>query len=69
VNRPRAADDFATIRARMNELRQEREGPQATESDLQRDPLLHRARTLGRWPPAEIGAGLGRVRQSGSTGG
>jgi len=25
VNRPRAADDFATIRARMEELRRERE--------------------------------------------
>jgi hypothetical protein len=29
VNRPRAADDFATIRARMEELRREREGAQA----------------------------------------
>ena len=65
MTRPRAADDFATIRARMDELRQEREGPQATESDLQRDPPMHRARSLG-WPPAEIGAGPGRVRQSGS---
>jgi hypothetical protein len=26
VNRPRAADDFATIRARMEELRRERDG-------------------------------------------
>jgi hypothetical protein len=68
VNRPRAADDFATIRARMEELRRGREGLQATESDLQRDPLFHRARSL-RWPPSEIGAGLGRARQSGSGGG
>jgi len=65
VTRPRAADDFATIRARMEELRREREGPQATESDLQWDLLLHRARSL-RWPPPEISAGSGRVRQSGS---
>jgi hypothetical protein len=63
VTRPRAADDFATIRARMEELRREREEAQATESDLPRDPLLHRARNL-RWPPPELGAGLGRVRQS-----
>jgi hypothetical protein len=68
VKRTRAADDFATIRARMEELRREREGAQATESDLQRDPLLHRARNL-RWPPPELGGGLGRVRQSGSSGG
>ena len=26
MDRPRAADDFATIRARMNELRREQEG-------------------------------------------
>ena len=42
----RAADDFATIRARMEELRRERECPQVTESDLQRDPPSHRARSL-----------------------
>ena len=57
VTRPRAADDFATIRARMEELR-----------DLQRDSPLHRARSL-RWPPPEIGAAPGRVRQDGSGGG
>jgi hypothetical protein len=67
VTRP-AADHFATIRARMEELRREREGTQATKSDLQRDPPSQRARGL-RWPPPEIGAGLGRVRQSGSGGG
>ena len=33
VNRPRAAHDFATIRARMEELRREREG-EAAEGDL-----------------------------------
>jgi hypothetical protein len=31
---------------RMEELRREREGPQATENDLQRDPPLHRTRSL-----------------------
>ena len=64
MNRPRAADDFATIRARMEELRRERKGAQATESDLQRDLPMHRARTE-HWPPSGIGAGPGRVRQSG----
>jgi hypothetical protein len=68
VNRPRAADDFVTIRARMEELRREREGAQAAECDLQRDAPMHRGRSL-RWPPPEIGAGLGRGRQSGSGGG
>jgi hypothetical protein len=65
MTRPRVADDFATIRACTQELRREREYPQPTESDLQRDPPSQRARSL-RWPPPEIGAGLGRVRQSGS---
>ena len=65
VNRPRAADDFTSIRARMEELRREREGTQLAESDLQRELPIHRARTV-RWPPSELDAGLGRVRQSGS---
>jgi hypothetical protein len=52
----------------MEELRREREGAQAAECDLQRDAPMHRGRSL-RWPPPEIGAGLGRGRQSGSGGG
>ena len=68
MNRPRAADDFATIRARMKELRREREGAQVTEGELQQNPPLHRARSL-RWPPSEIGPGLGRARRSSSGGG
>lgn len=44
MSRPRAADDFATIRARMKELRREREDgpaegaetPGAAESDAER---------------------------------
>jgi hypothetical protein len=31
VTRPRAADDFTTIRARMEELRRERVGPRAAD--------------------------------------
>ncbi len=60
MSRPRAADDFATIRARMEELRREREGgaedPPSragktragnSESDAER---RRRARIEG-WPP------------------
>jgi hypothetical protein len=64
VNRPRAADDFAAIRARMEELRREREGAQAAESEGERDLAVRRARSA-RWPPSETIAGPGRVRQSG----
>jgi hypothetical protein len=39
------ADDFETIRARMEELRRERRGAQAAESDLQQDAPTHRAQT------------------------
>jgi hypothetical protein len=65
VNRPRAADDFAAIRARMEELRLERERAEAAESELEGDPPTHRARSV-RWPPSEISAGTGRVHQPGS---
>ena len=61
MSRPPAADDFATIRARMVELRRERDGAQPAEGDLQRDPPMRRAGTE-RWIPSEIGARPGRVR-------
>ena len=35
MTQPRAADDFATIRARIEELRREREAAQATAGELQ----------------------------------
>jgi hypothetical protein len=41
MTRPRAADDFATIRARMVELRRERERAEAAETELQGDPPTH----------------------------
>jgi hypothetical protein len=44
MNRPRAADDFATIRARMEELRREQEAAHATEGGLQSDPTERYAR-------------------------
>jgi hypothetical protein len=65
VTRPRAADDFVTIRARMEELRREREGTPAVEPDLPRDPRMQRAQNP-RWLLSDIGAASGRVRQSGS---
>ena len=39
MNRPRAADDFTTIRARMEELRREREGAEGAEKAHPRDRL------------------------------
>jgi hypothetical protein len=65
VNRPRSADDFATIRARMKELRYERERVEAGEVELRGDPPRGRART-DRSPPREITEEPGRVRQSGA---
>ena len=40
MNRPRADNDFATIRARMEELRREREGTKPSEKEAQRDALV-----------------------------
>jgi hypothetical protein len=42
VDRPRAADDFATIRARLDELRREREQMDVEEVDLQPKPPARR---------------------------
>ena len=61
MNPPRAADDFATIRARMEELRRDREGVHASERNLQLNPSVRRGGTEC-WPPGEPG----RVRQAGS---
>ena len=64
VNRPRAADDFATIRARMVELRREREGTKPSDKDAQRHTPIPRGGAI-RWPPSETSVGPGRARQSG----
>ena len=61
MNRPRAADDFTAIRARMVELRRERERAEATEGELHGDQPTHRARRK-RWPAEEISTEPGRVR-------
>jgi hypothetical protein len=65
MTRPRAADDFAPIRARMKELRLERERAEAAESELEGDPPPHRARSVRR-PSPEISEAPGRVHQPGS---
>ena len=64
MSRPRAADDFAVIRARMEELRRDREAAHADEGDLQRDPRTYRGRDV-HWSSGDVGAEPGRVRQSG----
>jgi hypothetical protein len=62
MTRARAADDFATIRPRMEELRRERKAAYATEPEGQSDPAMRPARNASQ---REIGAEPGRVRQSG----
>jgi hypothetical protein len=44
MTQPRAADDFAMIRARMKELRRERERAEAIESELRSDQPARPAR-------------------------
>ena len=55
MNRPRAADDFVTIRARLKELRREREATQAPPSDLPPD-LPMRSTKYGYGSQREISA-------------
>ena len=64
MNRPRAAEDFATIRARMEELRRERATAHAMEGELQSDRPIRPNRNADWWQ-REISGGPGRVRQSG----
>jgi hypothetical protein len=60
VSRPRVADDFTTIRARMEELRRERDGslekpdarPGKTASGRGESDAEHRRRArIEGWPP------------------
>ena len=66
MNRPRAADDFATIRARLEELRREREAVPTSESEFRSDPPMRSARNAD-WPQREVSAGPERVRHSRDT--
>ena len=56
MNGPRAADDFATIRARLEELRREREQAKPRGRDAQPDPPSPSSRRM-RWPSSEISTG------------
>ena len=60
MTQPRAADNFAMIRARMKELRRERERAEAAESELQLDPPVRPAR-IGYWSQREV-----ELRRNGS---
>lgn len=60
MSRPRAADDFATIRARMDELRREREAGAANGDPRAGKPLSGRGESdaerrrrerMEGWPP------------------
>jgi hypothetical protein len=63
VGQPRAADDFAAIRARMEELRREREEVEAAKTDKRSDPM--RSRRTIYWPGVDPRAGPNRDRRSG----
>ena len=60
MNRPRAADDFASIRARMEELRREREQAEAGQTEVQLDPPT-RPRRSTYWYSPNVEPGLGRT--------
>ena len=64
MTQSRAADDFATIRARMEELRREREAADVTEGEAKSD-LPTRSNRNTYWSQQGITAVLGRVRPSG----
>ena len=68
ATRPRAADDFATIRARMEQLRREREAAKPSDKDGTAGPV--RAAWWERSLAVITGQlGTGRVRQSDGMGG
>jgi hypothetical protein len=57
--RTRAADDFATIRARMEELRREREGSEDAEKAVASEPVPARASRIG-----QVASAVGRLRNA-----
>jgi hypothetical protein len=63
MTRPRAADDFERIRARMEELRRERERTEAGQIDLRSDPPMRRQSIY--WPEVQLGGGPNQGRRSG----
>jgi len=59
---PRAADDFATIRARMEELRRERERAEGAEKERASEPLPVRANRIVAIAVGRMRDGVGRMR-------
>ena len=59
MTRPRAADDFATIRARMEESRRERERPEGAEMVTAPEPVPARASRIG-----QVAIAVGRSRNA-----
>jgi hypothetical protein len=57
VNRPRVADDFKTIRARIEELRREREGAEGAEKAMASEPVPVRVNRIG-----QVAIAVGRLR-------
>ena len=64
MDRPRAADDFATIRARMEELRRESDRREAGQIELQSGPVMRPRRSIYR-AEVEPEAGPNRSGRSG----
>ena len=63
MNRRRAADDFVTIRARMEELRREREAVHAPESEAKSD-LPVRSNRNADWLQRATNTAPGQVGQT-----
>ena len=59
VTRPRAADDFATIRARMEELRLERERAEGAEKPIATEQIPVRVNRIG-----QVAIAVGRSRSA-----
>ena len=64
MDKPLAADDFAAIRARMEELRREVERGEAGQTDLRSDPPMRPRRSI-YWPEVQLGGGPNQGRRSG----
>ena len=60
MDRPRAADDFATIRARMDELSRERGRAKLSNEDVRRDASMPRGGSI-RWPHQRVSSRPGQV--------
>jgi len=54
MTRPRAADDFATIRARVEKLRREAEQVEGGQTDLRSAPPMRPYRSI-YWSDGEVG--------------